>query len=70
LKNRVLTEPVDIFIQVHAQEQKQPPAKHEFTAQQCVEYASKNNDQVKNAMLDVQVQSKSTGILQVWHTRS
>jgi len=43
---------------VHAQEQKQPPAKHEFTAQQCVEYASKNNDQVKNAMLDVQVQEQ------------
>ena len=43
---------------VHAQEQKQPLAKHEFTAQQCVEYASKNNDQVKNAMLDVQVQEQ------------
>ena len=42
-----------------AQEQIQKPAtKHEFTAQQCVEYASKNNEQVKNAMLDVQVQEQ------------
>src|SRR6478735_2301858 len=47
-----------VSFKVQAQEQKQPPVKHEFTALQCVEYASKNNEQVKNAMLDVQVQEQ------------
>lgn len=42
-----------------AQVEKQPPAKHEFTAQQCVDYAAKNNLQIKNAMLDYKIQEQT-----------
>ncbi|RYY57578.1 MAG: TolC family protein [Chitinophagaceae bacterium] len=35
------------------------PQVHEFTIQQAVDYASKNNVQVKNALLDVQVQQQT-----------
>ena len=34
------------------------PAKHAFSIQQCVEYASKNNAQVKNALVGVQIQQQ------------
>lgn len=42
----------------------QPPdsartAKHEFSIQQAVDYAKKNNVQVKNALLDVQIQEQT-----------
>lgn len=37
----------------------QNPAKHEFTIQQCVDYANKNNVQVKNALLNIQVQNQT-----------
>ncbi|RFM25949.1 TolC family protein [Deminuibacter soli] len=32
---------------------------HAFSVQQCVEYAHKNNNQVKNALLDLQVQQQT-----------
>ena len=35
------------------------PARHEFSVKQAVEYASKNNVQVKNALLNVQVQEQT-----------
>ncbi len=34
-------------------------AKHEFTIQQAVEYAAKNNVQVKNALLNIQIQQET-----------
>jgi len=34
------------------------PAKHEFTAKQCVEYAEKNNAFVKNALIDIKLQEQ------------
>ena len=34
------------------------PTKHEFTIQQAVDYAKKNNLNVKNALLDVQYQEQ------------
>jgi len=37
----------------------QNPARHEFTIQQCVDYAYKNNVQVKNALLNIQVQQET-----------
>lgn len=37
----------------------QNPAKHEFTIQQCVDYANRNNVQVKNALLNIQVQNQT-----------
>src|SRR6478736_6740132 len=58
---RMAIMPALLIVSFHlgAQEQVQKPTtKHEFTALQCVEYASKNNEQVKNAMLDVQVQDQ------------
>ena len=35
------------------------PEAHAFTIQQCIEYAMKNNVQVKNALLDVSVQEQT-----------
>eukprot|EP01137_Pigoraptor_chileana_P035999 Opistho-2@30845 len=37
----------------------QTPAKHAFTIQQAVEYAAKNNVQVKNALLNIQSQQQT-----------
>ena len=37
----------------------QNPARHEFSIQQCVDYAYKNNVQVKNALLNIQVQQQT-----------
>lgn len=49
-----------IFLYVPAQGQTPPPAqKHEFNVQQCVEYAKKNNLQVKNALINVQLQEQT-----------
>jgi outer membrane protein TolC len=39
--------------------QAQSVAKHEFSVQQCVEYARKNNAQVKNALITVQIQEQT-----------
>lgn len=39
--------------------QAQPVTKHEFSVQQCVEYARKNNAQVKNALLAVEIQEQT-----------
>jgi len=39
--------------------QAQNNTKHSFSIQQCLEYARKNNAQVKNALLDVQIQIQS-----------
>lgn len=36
----------------------QQPATHEFSIQQCIEYAEKNNAAIKNALLDIQVQQQ------------
>lgn len=35
------------------------PARHEFTLQQAIDYADKNNVQVKNALLDMQIQEQT-----------
>jgi outer membrane protein len=37
----------------------QSQAKHEFTVKQAVEYAKKNSVQIKNALLDVQIQAQT-----------
>ncbi len=37
----------------------QSSARHEFSLQQAIEYAHRNNVQVKNALLDVQLQKES-----------
>ena len=37
----------------------QTPTRHEFTIQQAVDYARKNNLQVKNALLNVQIQKQT-----------
>lgn len=37
----------------------QNPTKHEFSIQQCVDYANRNNVQVKNALLNIQVQNQT-----------
>ncbi len=39
--------------------QAQPATRHEFTIQQAVDFARKNNVQVKNALLNVQVQKQT-----------
>ena len=36
----------------------QQPTTHEFSIQQCIDYAQKNNVVVKNALLDVQIQEQ------------
>lgn len=33
--------------------------KHEFTSKQCIEYAKKNNAQIKNAWLDLEIQKQT-----------
>ena len=35
------------------------PARHEFTLQQAIDFADKNNVQVKNALLDLQIQEQT-----------
>jgi outer membrane protein TolC len=45
----------NIFVATYAQ----PPAVHEFSIQQCLDYAKKNSVQVKNALLDLQIQQQS-----------
>lgn len=37
-------------------QQQQQPVKHEFSVQQCIDYAHNNNVQVKNALIDYQIQ--------------
>jgi outer membrane protein TolC len=44
-----------ISLQVFSQ---QTPAKYEFSAKQCVEYAEKNSAIVKNALLDIKLQEQ------------
>ncbi|HYK44872.1 MAG TPA: TolC family protein [Parafilimonas sp.] len=36
----------------------QAPARHEFSIQQCIDYAAKNNVDIKNAMVDVDIQEQ------------
>ena len=45
----------NIFVATYAQ----IPAIHEFSIQQCLDYAKKNSVQVKNALLDLQIQQQS-----------
>lgn len=49
---------VSFFAKAQQPPVQQPAAKHEFTAQQCVDYATKNNLQVKNALLDYKIQEQ------------
>jgi outer membrane protein len=48
-----------ISLQVKAQQ----PDIHEFSAKDCIEYALKNNVQVKNSLLDIQVQEQDNRIV-------
>ncbi len=45
----------NIFVATYAQ----TPAVHEFSIQQCLDYAKKNSVQVKNALLDLEIQQQS-----------
>ncbi|MEO8174532.1 MAG: TolC family protein, partial [Sediminibacterium sp.] len=47
------------FIDTNAQTPEQTAAKHEFSVQQCVDYAGKNNVQIKNALINVQLQEQT-----------
>ena len=42
-----------------ANAQQQPPARHEFSIQQCIDYAHTHNMQVKNALIDYQIQEQT-----------
>jgi outer membrane protein len=44
----------NIFVATYAQ-----TSVHEFSIQQCLDYAKKNSSQVKNALLDLQIQQQS-----------
>jgi len=44
---------------IKAQQKQQLPATHEFSVQQCLDYAHKNNIKVKNALLDYQIQQQT-----------
>ncbi len=57
LKCKWLTALVLISLPAFSQ-QNQAPAKHEFSVQQCIDYAEKNNAFVKNALLDIQIQQQ------------
>ena len=46
----------NVFAGVYAQA---PPAVHEFSVQQCIDYARQHNVQVKNALLDLQIQEQT-----------
>lgn len=50
-----------LFISARAisQQQQQEPAVHTFSAQECIEYAMKNNVQVKNSLLDIKIQQQT-----------
>jgi outer membrane protein TolC len=54
MKLKWLSGLIFISLQVTAQQ----TAVHEFSAKDCIEYALKNNVQVKNALLDIQVQQQ------------
>jgi outer membrane protein len=45
----------NIFVATYAQ----TPAVHEFSIQQCIDYSRQHNVQVKNALLDLQIQQQS-----------
>lgn len=47
-----------ILISAQAISQQAQPAVHTLSAQECIEYAMKNNVQVKNALLDIQIQQQ------------
>ncbi|SFQ18192.1 TolC family protein [Parafilimonas terrae] len=49
-----------IFISVKSISQQ--PAAHTFSVKDCIEYAMKNNVQVKNALLDIQVQKQDNRV--------
>src|ERR1044072_2149670 len=44
-----------VSLQTFAQ---QAPTRHEFSIQQCIDYAAKNNVDIKNAMVDVDIQQQ------------
>ncbi len=47
-----------IAVLLNANAQQQQETKHEFSLQQCLDYAKKNNTQVKNALLDLKIQEQ------------
>lgn len=57
LKYKWLTGFILLSLQAISQ-QSQAPAKHEFSVQQCIDYAEKNNAAVKNALLDIKIQQQ------------
>lgn len=52
-----------VFISAKAICQQATPAVYEFSAKECIDYAMKNNVQVKNALLDIQVQQQDNRII-------
>lgn len=44
---------------VNAQQSGSTPQRHEFSVQQAIDYAAKNNVQVKNALIDIMIQKES-----------
>jgi len=48
-----------LLTNIHIATYAQTPAVHEFSIQQCLDYARKNSMQVKNALLDLQIQQQS-----------
>jgi len=50
----------NIFVAAHAQT---PPALHEFSIQQCLDYSRQHNVQVKNALLDLQIQEQTNKVI-------
>ena len=51
---------LSVSLQIFSQQtsEQQTPVKHEFSLQQCVDYAEKNSSIVKNALLDIQIQQQ------------
>jgi outer membrane protein TolC len=41
----------------------QAPVKHDFSIQECIDYAAKNNVDVKNAMVDVKIQEQQNRVI-------
>lgn len=58
LKSTLLLGLLIISVQATSQQQQQPVV-HTLSAQECIEYAMKNNMQVKNALLDIQIQQQT-----------
>ena len=51
------------FIFISVQSISQQKTVYQFSARECVEYGLKNNVQVKNALLDIQLQQQDNRII-------